>query len=85
MPSKTGEAPDAELSAELHAFNLALKAQEDENRVPFLVIYCDLRKVPIKTLAHELGIHRDTFYTRAHKTAEHLVRMTQRLRSESVG
>lgn len=79
MPSKIKDAPDAELSQELHAFNLALTAQEDQNLVPFIVVYCDYRPKPVKWIAHELGISRETFYTRAHKTAEHLVTMTKRL------
>lgn len=79
MPSPTREAPDAPLSAELAAFNLAIHSQDEQSLVPFVVVYCEYRPKPIKWIAHELGISRDTFYTRAHKTAEYLVSMTKRL------
>lgn len=61
--------PDALMSAEIAAFNLAVSALDYEHLLPFCAVYCDYRPKPIKTLANEIGIARDTFYERAHETA----------------
>ena len=79
MPSPSRDAPNAPLSPELYAFNLAVNSQDEKNLVPFIVVYCDHRPKPVKWIAHELGISRDTFYVRAHKTADLLVSITKRL------
>lgn len=72
--------PDGPMSAEMAAFNLAVNALTDAGHlVPFITVYCDFRMKPIKTLAGELGIGRDTFYERAHETAQSLYRKTQEL------
>ena len=77
MPHKSGEMPDAELSDELHAFNLALWDQTIKNRVPFMTIYAEIKEKPVKTLSYELNMSRDTFYRRAHNTAKKLVKITK--------
>ena len=78
--SRPTREPDGPMSAEMQAFNTALAAQDEQNSVPFLVVYLRLRTGGrIKRLSDQLGISRATFYVRAHKTADELVRMTNRL------
>lgn len=61
--------PDAPLSAELCAFNLAVMAQPESLLIPFLVVYCHAGDKPTKVYADNLGIERPAFYDRAHKAA----------------
>jgi hypothetical protein len=82
MPSKTGREPNGPMSAELNAFNLAVSSLDVGEFVPFVVIYCEIKIKPIKAIAADMGICRDTFYERAHCAASKcigLVRMQIRL------
>lgn len=67
-----GEAPDRPLNAEIAAFHVAVMGLPVESFLPFIRVYCGVPFVPVKTLAFEAGIGRDTYYDRAH-TAAHVV------------
>lgn len=69
MPDTSREPPDAKLSAELAAFHLGVVGLDDHIGRPFLRVYADWPDKPIKLLAYEEGIGRDTYYERAHKGA----------------
>lgn len=73
--------PDAEVSMELNAFNMAVMDLEVGHFVPFVVVYCDFKPdgKPVKCLAADLGIDRSTFYDRADKSALHVLKTTRRL------
>jgi len=77
--NRSGVPPDARLSAELSAFNLAVTGLEIGHFVPFVVVYCDYKPKPIKAIAHEIGISRSVFYDRAEKAARDIQRTTQTL------
>ena len=84
--------PDGELSATIHAFNLAVTDLPVADFVPFIVVYCKYRPRPIKVMAHEFGIDTSTFYDRAHASAfkvlhdtDKLVRLNAMIRCEGVG
>jgi hypothetical protein len=82
MPSKAGREPNGPMSAELNAFNLAVASLDVGEFVPFVVVYCGIKIKPIKAIAADMGIGRDTFYERAHCAASKcigLVRMQLRL------
>ena len=66
--------PDAPLSAEMSAFNLCVKAQEDDHLIPFLFVYCRAGDKPAKYYAYYLNIATPNFYLRAHKTASDIYR-----------
>ncbi len=66
--------PDAPLSAELSAFNLCVKAQDDGYLIPFLFVYCKAGDKPAKCYAHDLHISTPAFYERAHKAAQSIYR-----------
>jgi hypothetical protein len=72
-------APDAPMSAEISAFNLAVTSLPKERFVPFVVIYCEYRPKPIKTIAYEFGIQAPAFYERAHLTALEVLKVTRQL------
>lgn len=81
--------PDGPVSAEIAAFNMAVSCLELGRFVPFIVVYCDYKPQPIKTMAHDLGIGRDQFYERAHSAASEvhavamrLVRLNSQMRKE---
>lgn len=66
QPQKLGEPPDAELSAELQWFNMAvhtLADMRDEDYECFKKYYIERAK-NIKEVAHKLGIGTRTFYDR---------------------
>lgn len=69
QPAKSGEPPNARLSAELNYFNMALHAvaeMDPANAEVFNIYYC--RRVRnIRAVAREMGISRDTFYERKKK------------------
>jgi len=72
--------PDGPMSAQMSAFNLAVNSiTEDYRMVPFLTVYADYRPKPIKTLAADLGIARDTFYEKAHEAAAYVLRTARQL------
>lgn len=62
--------PDAMNSAMCAAFNLVITSASDSDRLPFLYVYLKaFRPKPIKALASDLGIDRDTIYWRARQAA----------------
>lgn len=74
QPSKSKEPPDAELSP-LHSFfhcsMLLWKDQDARAFVCFVNVYFPWARIkPMKALAHDLGINRDTAYDLANRTAE---------------
>lgn len=65
------EPPNAPNDALCAAFNMVIAIAEKEERLPFLYVYLKpYRPSPIKTLADELGITRETLYQKAHQAAE---------------
>lgn len=76
--SKTS--PDGMLSADLNAFNTAVMSLEEDRLMPFLVIYCKFKQLPVKTLAYDLNIDRTTFYQRAHKAASDVLRLSKHIK-----
>lgn len=70
MPDTSGEPPDAPLSVELAAFHAGVTRLPAELGRPFLRVYCDCPKAPIKVLADQERVGRDTYYARAHKGAK---------------
>ena len=77
-----GIQPNAELSPELAAFNIGLRALEENSPgyfIPFMVTYVGkrelaekLHKMPVKTMCSSLGIERTAFYARAHEGANRI-------------
>lgn len=66
----TREPPNANNDALCAAFNLVISTAPDEERLPFMYVYVKrLRPQPVKCLASNLGIDRDTVYQRAHVAA----------------
>lgn len=62
--------PNGRNDALCAAFNLVMTNAPDHERLPFVYVYLkEYRPSPIKTLAHEMGIDRDTVYQRAHESA----------------
>lgn len=66
--------PDGIMSAELCAFNLCVKAQEDDYLIPFLFVYCGAGDKPAKCYASDLDLSLPSFYERAHKAATDIYR-----------
>jgi hypothetical protein len=79
MPSKSGIERDYNNSQLCAAFHLALMLEIDKNigkATCFLYVYFSkARPKPIKTLAFELGISRDTANQWAHDAAESIYRL----------
>jgi DNA-directed RNA polymerase specialized sigma24 family protein len=74
------EPPDAKNSALCAAFNLVIQEAKPDERLPFLYVFLKAyRPAPIKVLANELGIDRDTVYQRAHSAAEKFLRQSKAL------
>lgn len=71
---RSGKEPDGRLSPELNAFNICLKAQEEEYLIPFLVVYTNAADKPAKVYAAQLDISLPAFYDRANKTATTIYR-----------
>ncbi len=64
------EPPSANNDALCAAFNMIISIAPDAERLPFLYVYVKrLRPKPIKCLAADMGIDRDTVYLRAHAAA----------------
>ena len=76
---RSGDIPDADMAAEIAAFNLAVGSLDQGYFVPFVVIYCGYKPKPIKVMAYELGIDRSTFYDRGENAANQLQRTTKKL------
>lgn len=72
--------PDGLMSAELNAFNSAVMSLDDDYLVPFIVIYCGIKDIPVKTIAFNLDIDRSTFYDRAHKSANDVIRLSKHIK-----
>lgn len=72
-------APDAPMSAEMSAFNIAVVNLPKEMFIPFVVVYCDYKPKPIKTIAYDLGIQAPAFYERAHHSAQEVLKVTRQL------
>ena len=73
--------PNGPMSADLSAFNSAVMSLDDDYLVPFVVIYCGLKDIPIKTLAFTMQIDRTTFYDRAHKSATDVIRLSKQIKN----
>jgi hypothetical protein len=77
-PSK--EPPNARNDALCVAFNLIITQAADGDRLPFLYVYLPKhRPQPIKGLAFDLGIDRDTVYERAYAVAPKYLRQAKEL------
>ena len=76
----TGRQPNAGMSAEMAAFNLAVVSLELGDLIPFLDVYVQSFQDPVKSLLAEIGLtNRSAFYYRAHKAAAEVVKTTNRL------
>jgi hypothetical protein len=74
QPGRVREAPDAEMSAELSAFNTAVSAQPDSPaKVSFLLFYLHPAR-SVKEAAFAQGITRDAFYRRVRRFRRHAYR-----------
>ncbi len=71
--------PNAPITPELVAFNLAVTGLPMKKFVPFVAVYCGYKPSPIKVLAHEEGVNPSNFYERAHKAAHEALHVTDRL------
>ncbi|MFA7239364.1 MAG: hypothetical protein WC091_04570 [Sulfuricellaceae bacterium] len=78
QPESSGE-PCIPLNPEMIAFNIAVSSLPIGLFVPFVVVYCDYRPKPVKTLADGIGIERCQFYERAHLAANQAARTTRQL------
>lgn len=73
----SGGEPDGPMSPQMPAFNAAIMAlfgQKPELAFPFLKVYCGVPSGPVKTLAGNIGVSRDTYYDRAHTGAAEVIR-----------
>lgn len=73
--------PNAQLSAEIAAFHLAVCGLEIDYFVPFVVVYCDFSpdNKPVKSIAADMDIDRSTFYRRADQASAVVVSATRKL------
>ena len=78
------EPKDRDFNPYMVAFNMAYVQLDESMQIPFLYIYCDLRVVPVKTIAHKLGIERVAFYLRAHEAARKIKRNADKIHCENV-
>lgn len=81
MPSKSGEERDYPNDPFCAAFHLALMLEINRNlnsAICFMYIYFGkARPKPIKSLAYDLDISRETVNQWAHKSAENIYRLAQ--------
>jgi len=76
----SGEVPNARNHPLCAAFNLVINEAEAAERLPFLYVYLpEYRPKPVKSLAAELGIDRDTIYQRARTAAVKFYAQARRL------
>ena len=68
------EPPDRPLNAEIAAFHVAVMGLSVDQFRYFVRVYCGVPFEPIKTLAFDAGIGRDTYYERAHSAAHQVLR-----------
>jgi hypothetical protein len=67
QPGPVRDAPNAPISAELAAFNLAVNAQPDTPaKISFVLFYLQPPRT-VKEAAFAQSVTRDTFYRRAHR------------------
>ena len=78
------ETKDRDFNPYMVAFNMAYSQLDEGMQIPFVFIYCDLRVMPVKTIAHKLGIERATFYLRAHEAARKIKRNADKIHCENV-
>ena len=72
--------PDADNNALCCAFNMVISIADDIDRLPFLYVYLkESRPKPIKTLAFDLGVDRDTIYYRAHNAGAKFLYQAKKL------
>lgn len=81
MPSKSSIERDYENSQFCAAFHLALMFEIDRDikkATCFLYVFFPRAKpAPLKTLAYDYGIHRETAFEWAHQTAENIFRLAK--------
>ena len=70
---RKGEPPDRPLNAELAAFHVAVMGLEIRQFQYFIRVYCGYPFEPVKTLACEAGVSRETYYQRAHEAAHQVL------------
>lgn len=73
------EPPDAAITPELVAFNLAVTDLPMKKFMAFVVVYCGYRPSPIKVIANDHGINPSKFYERAHTAAHEVLHVADRL------
>lgn len=74
------EPPDASITPEMVAFNLAVTGLTMKKFTAFVAVYCGYRPSPIKVLAHEGGLSSSSkYYDRAHNAAHEVLHIADRL------
>lgn len=81
QPHLIREAPDAPLSADLAAFDVAVRAlPENRDKAAFLMFYRSRKRRPVKTMAADLGVSRVTFYAAVRRVRREAYSLSVRLR-----
>lgn len=80
QPQQVNPEPDGPMSADLAMFDLAVRALPDTLDKLALVAFYGTRSMPIKTLAHHMGISRKTFYKSVKRGRLEAYQLSQRLR-----
>jgi hypothetical protein len=82
QPAKVGLPPDAELSADMQYFNMAVHAlcdmDPEQSECFLLQFYCQAKN--IKKIAYDMKIGRQTFYDRANRFARRAYSMSRSLK-----
>jgi hypothetical protein len=85
QPSKVRQPPDAELSANMQYFNMAVHAlcdmDPEQSECFLLLYYCQAQN--IKRIAYDMKIGRQTFYDRANRFARRAYSMSHSLKRMS--
>lgn len=81
QPHMVGVAPDAALSADMAAFDLAVRALPDtSDKLAFLAFYRHRQRVPVKALARDMSISRKTFYKAVRRARADAYALAMRLK-----
>lgn len=73
------EPPDAPITPEIVAFNLAVTSLSMKKFTAFVAVYCGYRPSPIKVMAHEGGLSSSKYYERAHNAAHEILYVADKL------
>lgn len=62
LPQPVRQEPDGPMSADLALFDLAVRSLPDGVDKAALIAFYGPRRLPVKLMAHRLGVSRKTFY-----------------------